>query len=166
LHAKQVIEAALFVSSDPVSVDKLAELTGKTPDEVRALIEELRRDYAARDSALEIRSIGGDYYLMQAREALSGLLIELVKPAVAQEVLKTLSLIALRQPVTQAEVVKARGSAAYAHVKELVAKGFVSASPAGRTKMLTTTEKFSDYFGFSRDIAEVKKQIGELLMRR
>lgn len=166
MHARQVIEAALFVSSEPVSVSKLAEVCGLTTDEVRAVVEELRREYASRNSAIEIRSIGGEHYLMQAREALSGMLIELVKPAVAQEVLKTLSLIALRQPVTQAEVVKARGSTAYAHIKELVAKGFVFASPAGRTKMLTTTEKFSDYFGFSRDIAEVKKQIGELLMRR
>jgi len=166
LHAKQVIEAALFVSSEPVSVDKLAEISGKTRDEVRALVEELRSDYASRDSAIEIRSIGEDHYLMQAKEALSGLLIELVKPAVAQDVLKTLSLIALRQPITQAEVVKARGSSAYAHIRELIAKGFVAAAPAGRTKMLTTTEKFSDYFGFSRDIAEVKKQIGRLLMKR
>jgi segregation and condensation protein B len=166
MHAKQVIEAALFVSSEPLSVDKLAEVSGKTRDEVRAIVEELRRDYANRDSAIEIRSIGDDHYLMQAKEALSGMLIELVKPAVAQETLKTLSLIALRQPITQAEVVKARGSAAYAHIRELIAKGFVFASPAGRTKMLTTTEKFSDYFGFSRDIAEVKKQIGELLMKR
>jgi len=166
LQAKQIIEAALFVSSEPLSLAKLAEISGVSREEARSLIEELRRDYASRDSAIEIRSIGDEHYLMQAKDALSGMLIELVKPALAQDVLKTLSLIALRQPITQAEVVKARGSTAYAHIKELVAKGFVSAAPAGRTKILTTTDKFSDYFGFSRDIAEVKKQIGRLLMQR
>ncbi len=166
MQAKQIIEAALFVSSEPLSLAKLAEISGVSREEARSLIEELRRDYASRDSAIEIRSIGDEHYLMQAKDALSGMLIELVKPALAQDVLKTLSLIALRQPITQAEVVKARGSTAYAHIKELVAKGFVSATPAGRTKMLTTTDKFSDYFGFSRDIAEVKKQIGRLLMQR
>lgn len=166
MQAKQIIEAALFVSSEPLSLAKLAEISGVSREEARSLIEELRRDYASRDSAIEIRSIGDEHYLMQAKDALSGMLIELVKPALPQDVLKTLSLIALRQPITQAEVVKARGSTAYAHIKELVAKGFVSATPAGRTKMLTTTDKFSDYFGFSRDIAEVKKQIGRLLMQR
>jgi chromosome segregation and condensation protein ScpB len=56
--------------------------------------------------------------------------------------------------VAQAEVVKLRGQRAYAHIKELIARGFVQAEDRGTTKVLHVTEELLRYFG--------AKTLGEL----
>ncbi|MBU2560414.1 SMC-Scp complex subunit ScpB [archaeon] len=165
LEPRQIVEAALFVSTDPISMKKLEEITGAGKGEIKRMIKELQEIYEARDSAVEIRRIGSDLYLMQAREIFAAPLLGLVKPTVTQEVLKTLSLIALKQPIMQAEVVKSRGPITYVHVKDLLAKDFITAHPTGRTKILHTTRKFADYFGFSPDLEELKKEIARQLGR-
>ncbi len=160
---QHLIEAALFVSTDPISVETLCDISGAEPGEVREIVDNLIIQYREKGSALEIRKIGEDHYVMQAMELFAVPLQDLVKPAVGQEVLKTLSLIALRQPVTQAEIVKARGYSTYAHIRELVSKDFIMAVPKGRTKMLTTTKKFADYFSFPSEITELKKEMARQL---
>ena len=159
LDPRQLIEAALFVSTDPISLKKLEDISGAGRGEIKRMIKELSEAYKDAESAIEIRKIGKDLYLMQAREIFAAPLLELVKPTVSQEVLKTLSLIALKQPIMQAEVVKSRGPVTYQHVKELLAKDFITALPTGRTKILHTTQKFADYFGFSPNLGELKKEI-------
>ncbi|MDI6654595.1 MAG: SMC-Scp complex subunit ScpB [Methanobacteriota archaeon] len=166
MKIEQLIEAALFLSMDPISIEELCRISGAAKEEIRNAVELLKNSYESRESAVEIRRIGGDSYLMQVKDIFATPLLGLVKPAVSQEVLKTLSLIALKQPVTQAEVVKSRGYSTYAHVKELVNKGFIFAAPAGRTKLLTTTQKFADYFGFPPQIEKLKKAIGEQLKQK
>lgn len=164
MSTEQVIEAALFVSTEPISLGQLCKITGAEKEQVRSVVEALKKSYEERNSAIEIRRIGEEHYIMQARDEFAVLLLELVKPAVGQEVLKTLSMVAIKQPVTQAETVKARGYRAYAHIKELLAKEFLSAAPKGRTLMLTTTQKFADYFGLSgKDLAQLKREIAARL---
>ncbi len=164
--AQHLIEAALFVSTDPISIETLCDISGAEALEVRGIIENLIMQYGEKKSALEIRKIGKEHYVMQAMELFAVPLQNLVKPAVSQEILKTLSLIAIRQPVTQSEIVKARGYSTYAHIKELASKDFIMAVPKGRTKMLTTTKKFADYFGFSSDLPDLKKQLGGMLEKK
>jgi segregation and condensation protein B len=163
MKSEQLIEAALFVSTDPISISELSRISGMKEREVKKIVESLKKAYEERESAIEIRKIGDEHYIMQAKDIFAAPLIDLVKPDVSQEVLKTLSLIALKQPITQAEVVKARGYSAYSHVKELANKEFIQAEPKGRTKLLTTTKKFSDYFGFPYDIEGIKKELAKQL---
>jgi segregation and condensation protein B len=165
MKAEQLIEAALFVSTDPISVKKLAEISSVGEEKVEEIVEKLKKEYEKRESAIEIRKVGDNHYLMQAKDIFATPLIDLVKPDVSQEVLKSLALIALKQPVTQAEVVRSRGYSAYSHVKELVMKEFIRAEPKGRTKLLTTTKKFSDYFGFPHDVEGIKKELARQLFR-
>lgn len=159
MNSSQLVEAALFVSTNPISIGELSRVSGMPQEEVKNVLERLAENYRSRESALEIRKIGDDQYMMQVKDVFAAPLLSLVKPAVSSEVLKTLSVIALKQPVAQAEVVKARGYSTYVHVKELVGKEFISAAPKGRTKILTTTKKFADYFALPPKIEELKKSI-------
>ncbi|NOZ76616.1 MAG: SMC-Scp complex subunit ScpB [Euryarchaeota archaeon] len=160
---KNLIEAVLFVATDPVSVEEINRVTGLPADKIVAYIEELMDEYRRRDGGLEIMKIGDRRYAMQARDEYAELLKDFVKPAVDGEVLKTLAYIALKQPVLQAEVVRARGYLTYEHVRTLVAKEFITAEPSGRSKLLKTTPKFADYFNFPRDIEKLKRILGEKL---
>ena len=63
---------------------------------------------------------------------------------------KTLAIIAFKNPVLQAEVIKIRGNKAYDHIKLLKDEGLLISEKSGRTKLLKLTPQFYDYF----DIAE------------
>ena len=69
--------------------------------------------------------------------------------------LRTLGLIALKQPVKQSIVVKIIGNKAYDYIKLLAERGFVKAKKAGNTKILEATPKFESYFG--KNIDDIKK---------
>jgi segregation and condensation protein B len=162
MEPKKLIEAVLFISSRPVSVTELSGISGLKAENVHKVVNSLREEYKKRESAIEIKKID-DRYVMQVKEIFASHLSGLVEPILSQDVLKTLSYIALRQPITQAEVFKARGYLTYSHVKELKEKGFISTERMGRTKLLTTTDKFSDYFGFPRKIEGIKKELAKKL---
>ncbi|MBQ7405078.1 MAG: SMC-Scp complex subunit ScpB, partial [Candidatus Methanomethylophilaceae archaeon] len=62
-------------------------------------------------------------------------------------VMRTLSTIAYNQPVLQSELFKTRGPRTYDDVHKLIELGFVSGRKVGQTLELTTTKRFSEYFG-------------------
>ncbi len=163
---KALIEAALYISGRPLNLEELGEVVDLDANLVDKLVAELTDDYNERGSALEIASLSGgryalqlkpDYSPMVARFAPSGLL--------SLGALKTLSLIALRQPVRQTEVVRIRGSHVYKHIHELENRGFLEGKPEGRTRILSTTKMFADYFGFDYDLRRLKLQL-RWLMRK
>jgi segregation and condensation protein B len=76
--------------------------------------------------------------------------------------MKTLSFVAVRQPVTQSFVAKVRGNLAYSHVRQLRDMGLIGEEKLGRTKVLRTTPNFADYFNLSHDMTAMKKQLENL----
>jgi segregation and condensation protein B len=78
-------------------------------------------------------------------------LAEVVRPLapgqeVPEPVLRTLALIAYRGPILQSEVVRLRGQRAYAHIRQLVERGWVRAEEEGPTKRLSVTKALLAYF--------------------
>ena len=80
-----------------------------------------------------------------------------MKPAV----LKTLTVIALKEPIRQSYLKDLRGANAYDHVKELVDMGMISKTKDknGRSFNLRTTPKFEEYFKIKGD----KKALARVL---
>ncbi len=161
MKLKQLIEASLFISTKPISLEDLCSVTEcSSKSQVQSAIDLLINEYEQNNGALEIRKVADDKYAMQVKKEYTAKVSNLIELAVSDDVLKTLSYIALRQPITQAEVVKARGYVAYDHVKELTNKEFIFAEPKGRTKELTTTPNFSEYFGLeSKDPVKIRSQL-------
>ena len=52
-----------------------------------------------------------------------------------------------------------RSTTAYQHLKELEEVGFVVSERQGRSKVYRTTGRFSEYFGLSREVALMKRQL-------
>ena len=85
------------------------------------------------------------------------------RPLLTPGPLRTLSFIALRQPVTQAYVVRVRGKLAYTHVKQLKDMDLITDEKIGRTRVLRTTTSFADYFNLSHDPVAMKKELKNVL---
>ena len=134
---------------------------------MRAFADDLASEYARRGSGLEIRSIG-DGYAMQVRANLASEVVSLAPSELEAPLIRTLAIIAYKQPIRQCDLVEIRGNKSYDHVKELEKRGMINAARQGRTKVLTTTRAFADYFGLAscrpeavrRAILKDKKLIG------
>lgn len=141
------IEAILYLKGQPLSLGEIAELAKCEKSAAAAALIELIDGYARRDSALEVVETDKGYVL-QLRETFQGLVSELIPAELGVGALRTLAVIALKNPISQTELVELRGSGAYQHVQELVEQNFVRKrrQSDGRSYWLHVTNKFHQYF--------------------
>jgi len=157
---KAQIEAALFVSDKPVSVEDLSIKLEIRKTLVTEMIKDLIMDYMDRTTSLEIVQVGDDAYTMQIRPEYTSKVKKFATGGLIPEgAMRTLTIIALKQPITKSLLVKLRGSGAYEHVKELEDRGLVKSERAGRTQNVTTTDQFADMFGLSREVKKLQLQL-------
>jgi segregation and condensation protein B len=156
-----LLEAALYVAGKPLDLNELCAVLGtRSKKKAKKLAGTLIREYAARNTALEILELKDERYVLQVKADYTPLVKKLVKrPLLSSGPLKTLSYIAYRQPITQKRVIEVRGQHAYGHVKLLRDMGLISAERSGRSMALKTTDYFADYFGLTQDTMLMKKEL-------
>ena len=123
------------------------------------ILKELAMDYLMRSTSLEIVQIQDKFSLQIKPEYTPNVKKFASGGLIPDKHLKTLTIIALKQPLLKSTLVKIRGSGAYDHVKFLLDRGFIEARRKGRSAELTTTEQFADTFGLSRDLPTLKQQM-------
>jgi segregation and condensation protein B len=156
---RRKIEAALFSAGRPLSIKEISDITSIPEVKVERALTVLKEDYKSGESALEV-SKAGDKWGMQVKSDYMRYARAVARPEIKPKLLKTLALIAYHQPVKQSKLNQMIGNKIYDHVKELSELEVISAKPAGRTKTLTTTEKFSEYFGIpTTDTKEIKEYL-------
>lgn len=154
------LEAALYVSGRAMTLEELANIIGKSQSTTLKLLDELSFDYNKREGALEVIALPRDRYALQLKPELTPRVGRLIPGGLLSfATLQTLVFIALKQPIVQSDLVNQRGTHCYDHVKELIEKKFVEAVPEGRSKVLTTTPLFADYFGLESDRIKLKAQL-------
>ena len=150
-YHKNLIEASLYAAGRPLNIEELSNKLEFPKKEVEVLINEVAFDYLDRSTALVIAQIG-DRYQMQIKPEYTEKVSKFAKGgAIAERYLRTLTVIALKQPILKSTVVKLRGTGAYEHVKYLIDNGFINADKKGRSHELTTTDKYADMFGLPKD---------------
>ncbi|MCL1811717.1 MAG: SMC-Scp complex subunit ScpB [Methanomassiliicoccaceae archaeon] len=159
MNEKGAVEAALFSSAEKISVPDIAERTGLSEEKIRHALRDLRKEYDDRDSAIMIAKIGNEYKMM-LRTDYTDFTGKFAKAEMTGGMMRTLSTIAYNQPVLQSELFRTRGPRVYDDVRALMEMDMVSGKRSGQTLELTTTKKFSEYFGIgSTRIADIKKWI-------
>lgn len=159
---KAQIEAALFLTEKPLRAQAVATIVNAEVNLVRQMILELIRDYEARNGGLEVSDDDG--YIIQVKDEYTNLVDEFVPIDMPTALIRTLSAIAIKQPVMQSEIIKLRGAGAYDHIKDLLARELImKREDGGRSPILTTTKKFQEYFRLSKDGKSFRQQMsGEL----
>ena len=155
---KPKVEATLFVTARAMKPIEIAELLGVDEDSVQEALLELMFDYSSRETALEIDDEDG--YIIQVRQEHLDIVEKLCPIDLTSAVLKTLTVIALKEPIRQSALKELRSNA-YEHVAELVEKGLVSKTRDrnGRSYNLRTTPKFAEYFKLKGDAKTLAKYL-------
>lgn len=156
-NLKSRIEAVLFTTAKALQAKEIAEVLAEQPDNVEEALLELIMDYSSRDGALEIDDEEG--YILQVKTEHMDIVEKLCPVELKPATLKTLTVIALKEPIRQSYLKELRGSNAYEHVQELIEKGLISKKrdKNGRSFNLKTTQKFSEYFKLKGDAKTLAK---------
>ncbi len=156
---KSRIETVLFVTAKAMQIKEIAEILNEDEAEVESALLDLIMEYSSRDCALEIDDDDG--YILQVRQEYMDIVEKLVPVELKPGVLRTLSVIAIKEPIRQTKLVEIRGQSAYDHILELLDKGLITKKKDknGRSFILKTTAKFAEYFKLKGDIKALAQLI-------
>lgn len=159
---KAFIEAALFVSKDPIEPGRIMNyLKIKFVDEFERLIEKIEEDYKENGGGIMIKRTGGGLQLTTKpymHDYLKDFFTITSTSRLSVASLETLAIIAYRQPVSIAEISDLRGVNSVGPVKNLLQKKLIKIT--GRKKVpglpaiYSTTKEFMLYFGLN-DLSEL-----------
>ena len=155
-NLKSKIEAVLFVTAKAMQPNEIAEILKADVSDVESALLDLVFDYSSRDGALEIDDEDG--YIIQVKAEHLDIVEKLCPVELKPAVVKTLTVIALKEPIRQTELKEMRSNA-YEHIQELLEKGLISRTKDknGRSYNLKTTPKFAEYFKLKGDAKTLAK---------
>lgn len=150
-----IIEAALMVAGQPLSVGSLQHLFSEeerpTTADIKAVLAELQERY--QSGGVELHEVANGYRL-QAKAELSPWLSKLWEeraPRYSRAFMETLVLIAYKQPITRAEIEDVRGVTVSTNImKTLQERQWIRVigyrEVPGKPAIYGTTKEFLDYF--------------------
>jgi segregation and condensation protein B len=155
---KALVEAALFVSENPVSIKSISKITGITSaKDLKEILDTIKKEFDADLHGIEL-VLTPEGYQFQVKdkflEKVSGLT---TYSDISKGALRTLSIVAIRQPMLQSEIIKIQGNKAYNYIKSLEKKGLIRSEKAGRTRLINTTKEFERYFG--KSLKEIREKL-------
>ncbi|MBT3275123.1 MAG: SMC-Scp complex subunit ScpB [Spirochaetales bacterium] len=151
-----IIEAILFLESDPVDLQSLAKISSLSQDAVLAALAVLQERYNLTNAGLEIDEIAGGFLLIPRPDLWESLKSRYGKKndgVLSRAALETLSVIAYSQPVTRSEIENIRGVSPDGMIRLLLSKSLIKPvgkkDVPGRPTTYGTTSDFLKVFRLS-----------------
>jgi segregation and condensation protein B len=150
---KKIVEAAIFLSQEPVTIKELSEKLSINADEIKKTLEELKEDY--RDRGIQLTEIGEGFRFQTSKEIWNYVrpFVENRPVKLSKNLLEVLAIIAYNQPITKGRLSEIRGKNSNGALKSLIEKGLVKeagrAKLPGRPKLYRTTREFLIHFGLN-----------------
>ena len=145
----RALEAILFASGDPISIDRLAAVLEIEREDVIDCVEELELHYKKFNSGIRIVRME-DEYQMCSNPEYADVIVKTMRhrkpPKLSQAALEVLSIVAYFQPVTRAYIEDVRGVDSSYSVNMLTERGLIEPcgklEVPGRPTLFRTTENF------------------------
>jgi len=155
------LESALYSAGRPLTLEELVKASGtesrqKTIVTLDSIIKKMKNVF----KAIEVVILPDGNYVFQLKPEYSSSIRKYAsKPLLSRATQKTLSYIALEQPISSKQLLEVRGSGVYAQLKELRQLNFIEHQAIGRLRIYSTTEKFQKYFGIEGDVTALKQKL-------
>jgi segregation and condensation protein B len=154
-HLKGAVEALLFVSEKPVTVDQLKEaIAGSGAVEIKDVLAQLKNEYDNSPRGMTVVEIAGGWQMLSSpsfAEYIREFYKTRHKEKLSRAALECLAIIAYKQPVSRTDVEVIRGVNSDGTVMHLLNKGLIKIAGRkevpGRPYVYGTTNLFLEYFG-------------------
>ena len=155
------LESALYSAGRPLTIEELIKATGtESRQKTIAVLESIIKKMKNMFKAIEIVTLPDGSYVFQLKPEYSSSVRKYAsKPLLSRATQKTLSYIALEQPISSKQLLEVRGSGVYGQLKELRQLNYIEHQNIGRLKIYSTTEKFQKYFGIDGDVNVLKQKL-------
>jgi len=165
------LEAVLFLSQQPQTSRKLAQLAGLADGtKARTLVRTLNQRYDAEGNAFRVEEVAGGFQLMTRSKFAPWLRRLHSAPAevrLSAPAMETLAVVAYRQPVLRAEIEAIRGVQSGEVLRQLIERDLVRivgrSNELGRPFLYGTTKQFLQVFGL-RQLGELPNQSNQSLV--
>ncbi len=167
---ESTIEAILFASGEPVSLERLALATDCPVEDCKQAAETLRDRYIYEQRGIRV-VVMEDRYQMCSESRFAPAVRKALEtrkpPALSQTAIEVLSIIAYSQPTTKGYIEKIRGVDSSYTVNSLAEKGIIEEcgrlDAPGRPALYQTTDKFLRIFGISSldELPPLPEKLGE-----
>jgi segregation and condensation protein B len=156
-HLKNILEALIFISVEPLTLDKMKEvLEGVSEEDVLQALLRLGTEMEESPRAIRLVQTGGGWVFMtkSAFDAPVRKLLQIERrKKLSPAALEALSAVAYHQPVTQTDIMTIRGVDSTHSLPTLLENKLIKISgrkdAPGRPLIYKTTEKFLTYFGLN-----------------
>ncbi len=155
------LESALYSAGRPLTIEELIKASGtESQQKTLAVLDSIIKKMKNAFKAIEIFVLPDGSYVFHLKPEYSSSVRKYAsKPLLSRATQKTLSYIALEQPISSKQLLEVRGSGVYTHLKELRQLDFIEHQSIGRLKIHSTTEKFQKYFGIEGDVDMLKQKL-------
>lgn len=166
---KKIIEGILFFSPKPISFNDLTNFFNKDKEEIKLLIEDIKKDFENRGINLveqnekieivtspEISDFVEKFFKIEVEKDLT------------QASLETLALIAYLGPITRSQIEALRGVNSTYILRELLMRGLIEREEKERTYYYKVSLEFLKFFGLKNvtqlpRYEEINKRLKEIL---
>jgi len=155
-HMKNILEAALLVSQEPLPLSELKKLFDEelSSDALRRVLDDLRQDWQGRGIELTHVASGWRFRARPEYQPFIDRLNPQKPPRYSRAVLETLAIVAYRQPCTRGDIEEIRGVVVSANIiKSLETRGWIEVvghkEVPGRPELFATTRAFLDDLNLS-----------------
>jgi len=155
------LESALYSAGRPLTLEELIKASGtESRQKTTAALDSIIKKMKSVFKAIEVVILPDGSYVFQLKPEYSSSVRKYAsKPLLSRATQKTLSYIALEQPISSKQLLEVRGSGVYAQLKELRQLNFIEHQSVGRLRIYSTTEKFQKYFGIEGDVTALKQKL-------
>jgi segregation and condensation protein B len=170
---KAILESLLFVSAEPVPLERLMVVIGTVSKiELRHALQSLREDFDREGRGVQMVELAGGYQIVTRAEYapwLKRLAKAKASPKLSRYAMESLAIIAYKQPIVRAEIEQIRGVEVSTVLRTLLERKLIRMvgrkDVPGRPIMYGTTKLFLQQFGLS-DLSQLPplrefKELGE-----
>lgn len=161
------IEALLFASDTPLSLNRLMSITGaSSTKEIKTALESIDEFYRKHRRSFEIVEVAGGFQittLPEHADVVARLFKSRRKSRLSQPALETLAIIAYKQPISRMGIESIRGVNSEGVLSTLVERELIAISGRGeglgRPFLYSTTRKFLEYLGLKdhKDLPDMEE---------
>ncbi|MCU1263261.1 MAG: condensin subunit ScpB [Bryobacterales bacterium] len=159
---RATIEAIVYLTDQPLSVEQLAAALGQTRERVGKLLGELTAEYEHPEHGIAIREVAGGFSMATKAEHHDEVraFVKNLQPPMKLSLasLETLAVIAYKQPITSPEIMEIRGVQGASVLKTLLDRKLIAAAGrknvVGKPILYKTTREFLVQFGL-KDLNEL-----------
>ncbi len=170
---KAIVESLLFVSADPVPMERLMVALGTVSKiELRRALQSLREDFDREGRGVQVVELAGGYQMVTRAEYapwITRLAKAKASPKLSRSAMESLAIIAYKQPIVRSEIEQIRGVEVSGVLRTLLERKLIRMvgrkEMPGRPIMYGTTKLFLQQFGLS-DLSQLPplrefKELGE-----